>query len=273
MRISRTIAFVLCSCVLSSAASAQSVLHAIWVSDPSEGVQSTASFSLTIASLSLSGDIPESQLKNYYLNSKTFSPDDILNVIDTCPATQEDCMLFFYCGHGFMSSRRQPYILPNGNRKYPLFLKDILIHLKRKKPRQAIAIFDCCQTIRTGGPAAPAPAGSPSAVSPLAQSLFFEERSATPYCVISSAPGESALGAHMVKGVLFEGALFSMAFAEVVGANSSHSLTWDEIFKKVQANVDQGFSEVKQSGVPLPGTLVKQPRQTVTRYTPLELLH
>ncbi len=272
MSLKRASAALLFVVFVAFTAHAEPTLHAILVADSATDVREIAGISSSLIWNGLFGNIPEKSLRIDRLNTDDVSGEAIFRAIDNCSARSEDALLFFYCGHGYTNERGQPFIVPGGNPRPALFLKEILVRLKEKGVRQSIALFDCCRILRADAISVPLimPARD---VSPLVRSLFFASVSPVPYCLISSGPGEIALGARVEHGRLEKGALFSATFGKNLWKLKDEPLTWEEFTDRLKRDVSQGFAAAKELGARL-GTgepLNKQSTQTVSRYIPIEI--
>lgn len=202
---------------------------------------------------------------------KALNRGTMLGAIQGLRVGPEDAVLFYYCGHGAYSPTSGTYTLPSGDGGQPgLLLSQIRNAIAQKRPRFAAVILDCCNRLRPlrGEPRPSVPFAQHRAeFSPLFTELFFSKPGVL--TVTSSSPREYSLivpAIHFGRGEQHFGALFTKIFSSELLDSMENSLRWDDLFRRVQQNLDDEFGQIcKQGMIPLGnGKSIPQARQTIS---------
>ncbi|MDR3619488.1 MAG: caspase family protein [Paludisphaera borealis] len=183
-----------------------------------------------------------------------FTAQSIMTAINGLEVDPDDAILFYYSGHGAFDPQRMTYVTASGdNGMTPLFASDIRQALEARGARLTVVMFDCCNSLRpVNGPLiAPAPANLPpvTQISPLFDGLFFQPRGVV--MVESSAPGEYALVLPQTRAGKAKTAHGSLFTSELVGTfykNQARGMSWPDVCRTTQAQVDAAFGSICPGG-------------------------
>ncbi len=210
-------------------------------------------------------NVPESQLSIAELTGKKATREGILSAIKNIKASADDTIVFAFAGHGLFDEtiengveRGHALQLTHGPAGNPvkitvpgtaiavnineqrLIYRTVLVQaIEDKKMRLAVLWTDCCNTVVAVTDSAPgksrAAITSPSTVSPLFDSLFFQPSGLID--LITSQKGEMAYGDEVGR----EGGIATVAFCRFLRARRQEPLTWDEAFAVVSQSIADEF--------------------------------
>ncbi|MGO9597671.1 MAG: hypothetical protein ACLP7Q_06690 [Isosphaeraceae bacterium] len=199
------------------------------------------------------------------------SRSTMLRAIQGLRVEPDDVVLFYYCGHGAYSRTYGTYTLASGDGgQGGLYLSEIRSVIGQRRPRFGAVVLDCCNSLRPllGEPRPSLPlVEHREDFSPLFKELFFSRPGML--SVTSSKPNEYSIivprtrspRGDEVPGV----ALFTKLFSSEMEESMENPLGWDDLFGRVQRNLDQEFAQICNRGlIPLGnGRYVPQARQTI----------
>jgi hypothetical protein len=214
-------------------------------------------------------NVARKQLVLRVLPESEITPEGILHAIDAWPArvAPGDAFVFYYAGHGNYDPKKNRYFFrmlgPKGDDDFHDLLRiQVEERIKRKSPKHAILLTDCCSNDATpsnvpyqelyekGG-------APPPFTRPLFQYLLFEHTGMTN--ATSSKPGEISVA------IADAGSLFTLALGEVLKANVNTPLTWKALLQDTAGRVVPLFkAELEHLGVKGLGEDETQHTQTVT---------
>jgi hypothetical protein len=125
----------------------------------------------------------------------------ILKALDSCPAGQDDTIIFYWSGHGAYDTQGHYLVMPLPNRQ-PLYRHEIITTIQKKSPRLTVVMSDSCNTEynsrKLARPVAPAFA-PPEQVSPLFDELFLKHKGLVN--INASSENEEAIGLDTCGGL------------------------------------------------------------------------
>jgi hypothetical protein len=205
----------------------------------------------------------EGQLDFSRVEGDQVTAESILRLLDRVRVKPDDALVVYWAGHGAFDQAGQYLQMPKGGN---LHRATLLGAMKKKQPRLAVLLTDCCNVFSdsTAGkpPLAPASPDPRRKTSPLFEELFLKSRGVVD--VNAASQGELALG--VKEGGLFTLSLCYMMPGQKPGAeesieggpdqgfgvfwhNSQKRLSWQQVIEETRAQVQQLFSEINPEGL------------------------
>lgn len=230
---------VLCLCGTLEAAEQ---IHLLIVGDDNDNsriMQASIQADMKLIGAAFSENVPPKQLHTVKLSKDNVTKEKIFDAITKLEAKPEDCIVFYYAGHGAWDKNDQSPALTLMKERKPVLRSDIVTALQSKKPRLAVILTDCCsavpdETIRPRHEMGPGE--EPEKISPLFTSLFI-----TPTGLIDITAAEKGYAAYIYTGDhlydsrtrRFKGGIFTWNLISVMEEKWDSTLTWDEFFRQV----------------------------------------
>ena len=175
------------------------------------------------------------------------SKNDILNTIRSVNVAPDDCLFFFFSGHGAYDSVSGQYFqLANGDRP---FRSEVLEAMKRKNARLSVLVTDCCNKQQDIPTLRPKPPGGvlmgTKGSRPLFEKLFFEAKGV----VDITAAEKDSFGFIYPSSALYEnginkGSVFTWIFCKMLIAERDSTKNWQQMFEIVKKATNEDFQRL-----------------------------
>lgn len=170
------------------------------------------------------------------LSGRAVTRDNVLRWLRSQADTAPDTLVVYYTGHGATDpnpARGHFLAFTNGP---PLFRSEIVLELRRLRPRLAVLLTDCCSNLvnAAAAPAAPMPGDQ------VARSLFLRTRG---YVSINAATTGESAWCDMTGGFFTTALRDTVLFGrlEDLDANRDGLLTWAEVFPTLVRSTGQKY--------------------------------
>jgi hypothetical protein len=221
-------------------------VHVLIASDTNSNLSAFIQISRDNLVALLRSTIPSANLDLVQLEGDQLTPENIVAHYQRLETGPDECVVFFYSGHGGTDANRGHYIWPN---QHPLLRSDLLAAMKQKNPGLVVCLTDCCSSlVDLKRPARPARrvrrADPPAAIQPLMLNLFFQHRG-----VVDITAAERGTEGWYDSEV---GGMFGSAFVNLAGqpvesldADRDGFVSWQEFFPKLRAETNAVFLREK----------------------------
>jgi hypothetical protein len=203
--------------------------------------------------------IPGERYSVDLLEGDEVTPEKILDHYARLQTGPDECLFFYYTGHGGTEKKRgHALIMGARGRERLLFRSDLLKALKAKNAGLVVCLTDCCSTVfELPNPVRITVAGSTQRLHPVMEALFFRSRG-----VVDITAAEYDTGALCDNEL---GSFMTAAFKKVVLAEPRGKdglLTWQEFFPLLKRETEGIFKNWKAKLKPADQAAIAQDNQS-----------
>jgi hypothetical protein len=205
--------------------------------------------------------IPPGSLELVVFEGDKVNPDDILSYYRNLETGPDECLFFYYTGHG-ATEKKRGHVLTMGRSGAIRFLfrSDLLAEMRRKNPGLVVCLTDCCSNVIELKNPRPGirTAGSTDTIHPVMLDLFFRSRGVVD---ITAAEYDTSAFCDNETGSFMTAALKRLVLSEPPKGKDGY-LTWRDFFPPLRAETERIFKNWKGKLSPEDAAQIKQDNQS-----------
>lgn len=202
-------------------------------------------------------NIPAERLSIFRLTDGNLTENKIVEGIRNIKANPEDCIVFFYSGHGAYTEHGDSnyghyFQLQN---RTSVMRSTVIKELKEKQIRLTVLATDCCNVRVNIEPKKPGVLMKPEeeekavALSPLFKKLFFDACGTAD--ITAAKEGQCSFiypRKAMYAGDVCKGSIFTWNFCQILNKEKNTVLTWHHVFNTTAKDSNEDFVRNNPNG-------------------------